>query len=115
MMGKLGSTPGRMTAWKEAAWIFGLSRLLILLTTVVSIAVLPRLIPALKHVIALSPPYSVDLSAPRVIFSAWFRWDAKAYVNISFVGYKYTSDTAFFPFWPLLQHFGGLVFVGSIP
>ncbi len=33
--------------------------------------------------------------------------------NISMQGYKHTPDVAFFPLWPLIQHFGGL-FLGSI-
>src|SRR5436305_8043664 len=36
-----------------------------------------------------------------------------SYANISRQGYKHTPDGAFFPLWPLIQHFGGL-FLGSI-
>ena len=101
------------TACKEAAWVFGLSRLMIILISIISIFLLPRFIPFYKQRLALDEPFKVDLSGLKAFFFSWFRWDAKAYANISMQGYKHTPDVAFFPLWPLIQHFGGL-FLGSI-
>ena len=101
------------TACKEAVWVFGLSRLMIFLLSFISIFLLPRFIPFYKQRLALDEPFKVDLSGLKAFFFSWFRWDAKAYANISMQGYKHTPDVAFFPLWPLIQHFGGL-FLGSI-
>ena len=48
-------------------------------------------------------------------FTAWYRWDAVAYVNIAHHGYTYLPDTAFFPLWPLLEHFVGILLGNSFP
>jgi len=100
-------------ACKEAAWIFGLSRLMIFLLSFISIYLLPRFIPFYKQLLALDEPFRNDPYGLKAFFFSWFRWDVKSYVNISMHGYKHTPDVAFFPFWPLMQHFGGLLF-GSI-
>jgi len=101
------------TACKEAAWVFGLSRVVIFVLSFISIFLLPRFIPFYKQLLALDEPYKDDPYGLKALFFSWFRWDVKSYVNISMQGYKHTPDTAFFPLWPLIQHFGGLVF-GSI-
>jgi hypothetical protein len=100
-------------ACKEAAWVFGLSRLMILFLSFISIYLLPRFIPLYKQLLALDVPYKDDPYGLKAFFFSWFRWDAKSYVNISMQGYKHTPDVAFFPLWPLLQHFGSLL-LGSI-
>lgn len=107
--------PEWRTAWKEAAIVFGLSRLLILLASALSIFVLPQFIPPLRQQIALAPPYTSNIYNLNVYVSSWFRFDVKAYVNISFQAYEHTPDVAFFPLWPLLQHFGGLLLGGHFP
>ena len=91
---------------------FGLSRLMIFIISLISTFLLPRFIPFYKQLLALNEPYKDDPYGLKAFF-LWFRWDAKSYINISMQGYKHTPDTAFFPLWPLIQHFGGLVF-GSI-
>jgi hypothetical protein len=106
---------GWRTAWKEAARVFVLSRLIIVLITTLNIFVFPQFIPPLRQQITLAPPYTSNIYSLNVYIFSWFRWDVKAYVNISFQGYKYIPDTAFFPLWPLLQHFGGLLLGGYIP
>ena len=104
------------TACKEAAWVFGMSRLLIILVTLVSNFLLPLIVtPYRQFLIAAANSSSYYKYAPfsfSTLFYSWLRWDAKPYLNISFVGYKYTPDTAFFPLWPLIQHFGGLLLPG---
>ena len=101
------------TACKEAAWVFGLSRLMIFFLSFISIFLLPRFIPFYKQLLALNEPYKDDPYGFKAFFFSWFRWDAKSYVNISMQGYKHTPDVAFFPLWPLIQHFGSLL-LGSI-
>jgi len=79
----------------------------------ISIFLLPRFIPFYKQLLALNEPYKDDPYGFKAFFFSWFRWDAKSYVNISMQGYKHTPDVAFFPLWPLIQHFGSLL-LGSI-
>src|SRR5712691_3470268 len=102
-------------AWKEAAWVFLLSRLLIVLMSAVSVFVLPQFVPFFKAYLVLAPHYSDAPDSLSVFFFSWLRWDAVHYVNISFQGYKNIQDVAFFPLWPLIQHFFGLLLGGSIP
>jgi Mannosyltransferase (PIG-V) len=94
------------SAWKEAAWVFGLSRLLILLITYIGIVLFP--------LNGQSSPVNCSASL-RPCLLAWYHFDAVAYVNIAHHGYTYLPDTAFFPFWPLIEHFGGLLLGGFFP
>jgi len=97
---------GSKAAWKEAAWICGLSRLVILLVSSIGIVLLPQAGQTLPNACKVSfDP----------CFTAWYRWDAIAYVNIAHHGYTYIPDTAFFPFWPLVEHFGGILLGNSFP
>jgi Mannosyltransferase (PIG-V) len=96
---------GSKAAWKEAAWIFGLSRLVILLVSSIGIVLLPQAGQTLPNACKVSfDP----------CFTAWYRWDAIAYVYIAHHGYTYIPDTAFFPFWPLFEHFGGILLGNSL-
>jgi hypothetical protein len=103
------------TACKEAAWVFGMSRLMIALVTFVSIFLLPGLITPYKQRLAWGEPYKVDPYGLQAFFFSWFRWDVKAYVNISMQAYRTTPDVAFFPLWPLIQHYAGLLLGGIRP
>ncbi len=96
----------RRIAWKEAAWVFVLSRLIMLLISALAIVFLPQ--------------YGQIASAncfthPDACLRAWYHLDAVAYVNIAHHGYTYIPDSAFFPFWPLLEHFGGRLLGGFFP
>ena len=93
------------TAWKEAAWIFLLSRFVIILVTYVSISILPLSGQTSAHI--------CTLNINSCILS-WFHWDAIAYVNITYHGYSLTRDTVFFPLWPLLIHGVGVLFGTSM-
>ena len=93
-------------AWKEAGWVFGLSRLVILLVSYFGLVVFPPK--------GQTMPLDCSTSFDPCL-RAWYHWDAVAYVNIAHHGYTYTPDTAFFPFWPLLEHFGGLLLGGFFP
>jgi len=96
----------RKIAWKEAGWVFALSRLIILLISVFSVAFFPQ-----SGQVA---PVNCSTSINPCL-GAWYHLDAIAYVNIAHHGYTFNPDTAFFPFWPLLEHFGGLLLGGSFP
>ncbi len=97
---------GLRTAWKEAAWVFGLSRLIILIVTYITVSVLPQAGQA-------APPGCAR--GFKSCLLAWYHWDAAAYVRIAHQGYSLPSDVAFFPLWPLIEHFGGLLLGGSFP
>ncbi len=97
---------GSRIAWKEAAWIFGLSRLIILLISSIGIVTFPQA----GQTLPIACTVSFD-----PCFQAWYHWDAIAYVNIAHHGYTYIPDTAFFPFWPLIEHFGGILLGNSFP
>jgi len=103
------------TACREAAWVFGMSRLVFVLVSFVSIFLLPRFIISFRKRLAWDETYTVDHYGLKDYFFSWFRWDVKAYVNISMNGYKHTPDTAFFPLWPFIQHCAGLLLGGIRP
>ncbi|GAC1565500.1 MAG: hypothetical protein NVS3B14_03420 [Ktedonobacteraceae bacterium] len=96
----------RQTAWKEAGWVFVLSRLAILLISYFSVTFFPQ-----QGQVA---PLNCTASLNPCLFG-WYHLDAVAYVNIAQHGYTYLPDAAFFPFWPLLEHLGGLLLGGFFP
>jgi mannosyltransferase PIG-V len=102
-------------ALREAAWVFGLSRLMLVLITILSIFFAPQLVEQYKHNLSTEAYYKYTPYSPSTLFYSWLRWDAKSYLNISYFGYKHTPDVAFFPMWPLIQHYGGLLLGGSFP
>lgn len=93
-------------AWKEAAWVFILSRLVILLISALAIIFFPQ-----SGQLASTNCFA----NPGTCLLAWYHYDVVAYTGIAFHGYTYLPDTAFFPFWPLLEHFGGLLLGGFFP
>jgi len=93
-------------AWKEAAWVFALSRLVILLVSAIAIVNFPQQ----GQATAINCFTNLD-----GCLHAWYHFDAVAYVNIAHHGYTYIPDTAFFPFWPLLEHLSGLLLGGFFP
>lgn len=96
------------TALKEAAWVFAFSRLTILLVSYISVVI----IPMSGH----STP--IDCIAgihPNPCLFMWYHYDDGAYVQIAHQGYASTRDVAYFPFWPSLVHFGGLLLGGYFP
>ena len=82
---------GLRTGWKEAAWVFGLSRLIILIVTYITVSVLPQAGQAAPTACA---------GGIKSCLLAWYHWDAIAYVRIAHQGYSSTQDTAWFPLWP---------------
>lgn len=96
------------TALKEAAWVFVLSRFTILLVSYICIILLPQA----GYIL---PSNCTSPNHVNPCFFAWYHWDAMAYVSVAFKGYSFTPEVAFFPLWPLLIHFGGLLLGGYIP
>jgi hypothetical protein len=103
------------TAWREAMRVFLLSRLLFISVTLVTIFLLPRFIPSLTQRLQDATTYELHPSPLKILLYSWLRWDAGPFLNISGLGYKNIADAAFFPFWPLVQHVGGLLLGGSFP
>src|SRR2546423_916737 len=98
-------------AWKEAAWVFGLSRLIILLISYRSVMLFPISKFNLRSYIVIKNCPS-DI---RCFLQSWWRWDAVHYVEVAYYGYHYDkSNTAFFPLFPLLMHNLGTLLGGSI-
>ncbi len=106
---------GKTQAWKEAAKVLALSRLLIIATTIACILLLPAVIPGYLQNAGQDNYHLITNPTVNQLFFAWLRWDEKPYLNISYFGYKYITDTAFFPLWPLFCHFGGLLLGGKFP
>jgi len=96
------------SALKEAAWIFVLSRFTIILVSYICIVLLPQS----GQVLPLNCTSPIHFNP---CFLAWYRWDAMAYADLAYSGYSFTPEVAFFPLWPLLIHFGGLLLGGQIP
>jgi Gpi18-like mannosyltransferase len=84
------------TALKEAAWVFVFSRLTILLVSYISVVLIPQ------------------SGQSRAIFM-WYHWDVIAYIRIAYQGYLFTPDVGFYPLWPLLVRFVGLLLGGYFP
>ena len=96
------------SALKEAAWVFGLSRFTIILVSFICIVLLPQS----GQVLPLNCTSTIHFNP---CFLAWYRFDAMAYAGVAYSGYSFTPQVAFFPLWPLLIHFGGLLLGGHIP
>ncbi len=103
------------SVWREVAWIFLLNRLLFVILTFICVFVLPQFIPGWAQRLNINPKYMFQPYPLSTLFYSWLRWDAGAFLNISFQGYAHTPDVSFFPFWPLLQHIGGLILGGTFP
>ena len=84
----------RKTAWLDAAWIFVLSRLVILFVTFIADLRIP------------------PLSLNNFWFS-WMHWDVFSYIGVAQNGYSFVANTVFFPLWPLLIHGTGSLFGAS--
>jgi Mannosyltransferase (PIG-V) len=107
----------RRIAWKESAQVFLLSRVILLVITMITILSLELLqnSNAGIHVLYLSMLYSHDPAGRNIFLFSWYHWDAAHFVSISGRGYADSANTAFFPLWPLLQHIVGLLLGGKYP
>jgi hypothetical protein len=100
------------TAWKEVSWIFGLSRLTILVFSYLGITFLHVYnIKSLVRYIVLKP----CAGHFTCFLLSWWRWDVMHYVEIAYLGYAHHEPlSAFFPLFPLLIRGLGTLFGGSI-
>lgn len=96
------------TSLKEASWVFLLSRCLIL--AVGYIGILFIALPGTSNTLTCTQA----LQANPCIF-LWYRWDAEAFATIAHQGYAFAPSVAYYPLWPLLIHFGGLLLGGTYP
>ncbi|BCL80528.1 hypothetical protein ccbrp13_29930 [Ktedonobacteria bacterium brp13] len=89
-------------AFKEAGWIFFISRLVILVITFLGVSLLP-----------MSGSNSSCLANPSNCIRAWMHFDVFSYIYIAMHGYDAERATVFFPLWPLLLHSLGFLAGGS--
>src|SRR6266566_4703464 len=100
------------TAWKEAIWIFGLSRLIILLFSYLSVTFLPmQLNFSIINYIVLKK-CSDNFNC---FLLSWWCSDAVHYVEVAYLGYAHHMPlSVFFPLFPLLMRGMGVILGGSI-
>ena len=96
------------TALKESAWVFLISRITMLLVSYFAVVLIPQFTTG--HLLACT--HGIRNNPCTYL---WLRWDATAYVRIAHQGYASTSDVAFFPLWPLMIHYGGLLLGAQYP
>ncbi len=94
----------RKTAWREAAWIFGVSRLALLIITAL----------ALRFPLAGQTVSRNCANGSDCFLTTWYHWDVGAYASVAAQGYSSLHDTVFFPLWPLLLRGVGSLFGGSL-
>ena len=91
------------TAWLEAAWTFGVSRLALFIITALALR-FPLAGQTVPH----------NCASGDCFLSTWYHWDVGAYAGIAAQGYSSLHDTVFFPLWPLLLRSVGSLFGGSL-
>lgn len=101
---EIDSSYQKGNAWKEAAWVFLGSRVLVLIATFVAVSNVS--------------PGGLPIYDCRTQFydclSSWKFYDAMNFNFIAFHGYGYNLEwTAFFPLWPALMHMFAWLFGGS--
>src|SRR6266436_2674107 len=101
------------SAWKEAAWVFGLSRLMILLFSYLAVTSLPIYLPPYGGPIMYIGPKNC-IHNITCFWLSWWRWDAIHYVQVAYGSYSQTLLIVFFPLYPLLIHSVGFLLGGSI-
>lgn len=96
-------------AWKEASWIFLISRLILLVITYIGPSQFTQQGTQQGTFI---PPHECVPHLKDCLLS-WDAWDVGVFVDIAHGGYAHRPPSkdnlsAFFPLWPLLMHiFGG--------
>lgn len=90
--------------WYEALWNFSISRLAMVLVTILAVSRFARATASPKFI----PPYDCIHHINRC-FKAWWEWDVGHYLYIAQHGYQpdgrsdyFPPRTAFFPLWPFL-------------
>ena len=93
----------RKTAWLEAAWVFGVSRLALFIITALALR-FPLAGQTVPH----------NCASGDCFLTTWYHWDVGAYASIAAQGYSSLHDTVFFPLWPLLLRGVGSLLGGSL-
>jgi hypothetical protein len=108
--GKKLPLPGGAAAWKAAAWIFLLSRFVILICTYMGMGRFK-----VNAAGAAAGPHEC-LRTPGLCLRAWYVFDTPHFVAIAHSGYQNLPayETAFFPLYPLLVRPVGWLFGGSL-
>lgn len=101
-------------AWKEASWIFFISRLILLVITCLSAC---QFIQQDARQGIFIAPHECFPYLKRCLLS-WDVWDVGVFVDIAHGGYAHRPPSkynlsAFFPLWPLLMHIFGAFFSNS--
>jgi Gpi18-like mannosyltransferase len=83
------------------------------------IFLISRLVVILVTALALRFPLAGEVAPRRCDFVScfvfsWYHWDSIVYVQLAAHGYSSLHETVFFPLWPLVMHFVGVIFGGSI-
>jgi hypothetical protein len=113
----------RYSAWKEAGWVFLLSRLILLLVTFIGPSVFPHFEveyhESNHHVMrvhVIHPPVQCAIELEHCLL-AWDAWDNGVFIDVAYRGYPNSANkqnlVAFFPLWPLFMHSIGACFGGS--
>jgi hypothetical protein len=92
-------------ALKEAGWTFLVSRLVLVVLTILGMAILR--VNSASSPVTCTPLFQCSLLA-------WMHYDVFSYIYIAMYGYVNPSATAFFPLWPLLLHSLGFLTSGSV-
>jgi Gpi18-like mannosyltransferase len=93
------------TALKEAGWIFILSRVVIIILTYLGVTILPE-----NRTLHTTNCFTNT----RACLVSWMHYDVFSYIDISMHGYVNAKATAFFPLFPLLLRFPGVLLGGSV-
>ncbi len=92
-------------AWKEATWVFVLSRVIILILTYIGVSRFPVNGQAQK----------IDCSLNiNLCLMSWNQWDVANFIQVALYGYKDPHLTAFFPLWPLMISLFDVLFGHSV-
>jgi hypothetical protein len=100
------------SAWKEAGWIFGLSRLMIVVFSYLGVTFLhvQNQFSTVRYIVLKKCPSNLNC-----FLLSWWHWDVIHYVEIAYLGYAHHQPlSAFFPLFPLLIRGLGMLLGGSI-
>jgi hypothetical protein len=94
-------------AWREAMWVFMLSRLIMLIVAFFTMNIVLSIRPG-ELATHVPPEVGAHLSPNdgMAYLLVWWRWDASHYVRLAAYGY-HPGITVFFPLWPIIMHVSG--------
>ncbi|BCL83262.1 hypothetical protein ccbrp13_57270 [Ktedonobacteria bacterium brp13] len=95
----------KRAVWIEAAYVFILSRIVVVFFSYVAASILP-----VDH----STEVFNCFSTPGKCFLMWDRYDVNSYIALAEHGYHSLRETAFFPLWPALLRIFAIPFGDNI-